>query len=172
MRPLLNRQVLILNQSYEPMNVIPTRKAVLLMYLGKVEIIEIEPDLYVRSVSRSFPVPSIVRLVNYARFRRKRVTLSRKNVIKRDGLQCQYCGMRSHPLTVDHVMPKKRGGMDTWENLVCACVYCNNKKANRTPDEARMPLLREPTKPTYLFFIHKNITRMNDKWKPYLFLSD
>lgn len=171
MSSLLNRQVLILNRSYEPMNLISARKAVLLMYLGKVEIIETVQQLQIRSISMSLPMPSIVRLVKYTKVHRRTIVLSRKNVIKRDGGRCQYCGTRHAPLTVDHVVPRKQGGADAWENLVCACVVCNNKKGDRTPEQARMPLLRKPKRPNHVIFIHQNIVNMDERWKPYLFLS-
>ena len=167
----LKRNVLILNQNYEPMSVISARKAVILMYLGKVEIIERHPFWEIRSVSRSFPFPSIVRLVSYIHVPRKRVVLSRKNIIKRDSARCQYCGSHQKPLTVDHVLPKNRGGEDSWENLVCACVTCNNRKGNRTPEEARMPLLRRPQRPSHLIFIQHFIGVVDERWKPYLFMN-
>lgn len=167
----LNRQVLILNRSYEPLSVISARKAVLLMYLGKVEMIEDHPELSIRSISASFPFPSIVRLLRFARIHRRNIILSRKNIIKRDGGKCQYCGAGNRPLTVDHVIPKKHGGQDLWENLVCACVNCNNKKGDRTPEKANMTLLKQPRKPTHILFIHQNIVKMDERWKPYLFLS-
>lgn len=167
----LNRQVLILNRSYEPLSVISARKAVVLLYLGKVEIIEERPGMLIRSISAAYPFPSIVRLLRFARFHRRKIVLSRKNVIKRDGGRCQYCGASNKPLTVDHVIPKKLGGQDTWENLVCACVQCNNRKGDRTPEQANMPLARQPRRPNHILFIHQNIVHMDERWKPYLFLS-
>jgi 5-methylcytosine-specific restriction endonuclease McrA len=132
---MLHSQVLVLNQNYEPMTITNVKKAIILIYLGKAEIIE-KNDAYIHSVSISYPLPSIVRLTRYINVPRKRIILSRKNIIKRDGHQCQYCGIRTGPVTIDHVTPRVRGGEDTWENLVCACVRCNNKKGNRTPEEA------------------------------------
>jgi len=167
----LNCNVLIVNQNYEPMSVITAKKAVVLVYLGKAEVIERHPIWEIRSVSRSFPFPSIVRLMSFISVPRKRVVLSRKNIIKRDSGRCQYCGSIQKPLTVDHVLPKKRGGDDSWENLVCACVWCNNRKGNRTPDEAKMPLLRKPQRPNQLFFIQHFIGIVDERWKPYLFMN-
>ena len=167
----LTRKVLILNQNYEPIGIINAKKAIILLYLGKAELIENRPELRVRTVSRVFPYPSIVRLIAFVRLPRRGVILSRKNILKRDGYRCQYCGMRHKPLTVDHVIPKKRGGVDSWENLVCACVECNNKKGNRTPEEAGMPLLSQPKRPSYLFFIYQHIGQVEERWKPYLFLT-
>lgn len=167
----LNRHVLILNQNYEPMSVITAKKAIVLIVLGKAEIIERHPRWEVRSVRNSLPFPSIVRLVTYIHIPRKRVILSRKNIIKRDSNRCQYCGTSQRPLTVDHVLPKNRGGEDSWENLVCACVYCNNRKGNRTPEEARMPLHRKPQRPNQLYFIQHFIGIGDERWKPYLFMN-
>lgn len=167
----LNRKVLIVNQNYEPLCVVNARKAIILIYLGKAELIENYPELTIRSISRAFPYPSIVRLISFVRIPRRGVVLSRKNIIKRDNHRCQYCGAKHKPLTVDHILPKVRGGRDTWENLVCACVTCNNKKGNRTPEEANMPLLRMPKRPSYLFFIYQNTPLIDEKWKPYLYLA-
>lgn len=167
---MLQSQVLVLNQNYEPMTITNAKKAIILIYLGKAEIIE-KNDGYIHSVSMTFPLPSIVRLTRYINVPRKRIILSRKNIIKRDSHQCQYCGVRSGPVTIDHIIPKGRGGEDTWENLVCACVKCNNKKGDRTPEEARMKLLRKPQRPNYIFFIRYFISKMDNRWKPYLFMK-
>jgi 5-methylcytosine-specific restriction endonuclease McrA len=167
----LNRNVLIVSQNYEPMSIITARKAVVLIYLGKAEIIERHPRWVIRSVRQSMPFPSIVRLVSFVHVPHKRIVLSRKNVIKRDGHRCQYCGATHKPVTVDHILPKKRGGEDTWENLVCACVLCNNRKGNRTPEEAGMRLLRKPQKPNHLFFIQHFMGVVDEQWKPYLFMN-
>lgn len=166
----LNRQVLILNQNYEPMSVIAAKKAVVLLYLGKVEIIEHHSE-YIHSVSRAFPYPSIVRLMSFISVPRKRVVLSRKNVLKRDNHRCQYCGSSHKMLTVDHVIPKNRDGDESWENLVCACVQCNNRKGNRTPEEAGMHLSRRPQKPNHLFYIQHFVGMVDERWKPYLFMN-
>jgi 5-methylcytosine-specific restriction endonuclease McrA len=167
----LNRNVLILNQNYEPMSVITAKKAVILIYLGKAEIIERHPIWEVRSVRTAIPFPSIVRLIAFINIPRKRVVLSRKNIIKRDNGRCQYCGSPHKPLTVDHVLPKNRGGEDSWENLACACVSCNNRKGNRTPEEAKMPLIRKPQRPTHIFFMQHFVGVVDERWKPYLFMN-
>jgi len=167
---ILHSQVLVLNQNYEPMTITNAKKAIILLYLGKAEIIE-KNDAYVRSVSTSYPLPSIVRLTRYINVPRKRIILSRKNIIKRDNHQCQYCGTRSGPVTIDHVIPRVRGGQDTWENLVCACVKCNNKKGNRTPEEAGLKLLKKPQRPNYIFFIRYFVGTIDNRWKPYLYMN-
>jgi len=167
---MMSAKVLLLNQNYEPMTVVSAKKAIILVYLQKVEIIE-KRDQQVRSQFLALPLPSVIRLTRYVRIPRKRVELNRSNLIRRDNHQCQYCGTRKGPLTLDHVLPKVRGGDDSWENLVCACVKCNNKKANRTPDEANMPLLKKPKRPHYLFFIQYFIGISDECWKPYLYMN-
>lgn len=165
----LNAKVLILNQNYEPMSVINVKKAIVLLYLGKVELIEAHQGKQLRAVSMSMPFPSIVRLSVYVRIPYKKIILSRKNILRRDGHRCQFCGRSDIALTVDHVMPMSRGGEDTWENLVCACVRCNNKKGDRTPDEAGMPLFRTPMRPNHVTFIRHFVGTLDERWKPYLF---
>ena len=167
---MLDERVLLLNQNYEPMTVCSARKAIVLLYLGKAEMVEKDSG-WVHSVSTSMPIPSIVRLSRLIRAPRRRVLLNRKNIIRRDGHQCQYCGSKEGPFTVDHIMPRNRGGGDSWENLVCACMKCNCQKGNKTPHEANMPLLREPRRPGYLFFVRSLVNKPDEKWKPYLYMT-
>lgn len=165
----LNAKVLILNQNYEPMSVINVRKAVVLLYLGKVELVEAHHGKELHAVTTTLPFPSIVRLSFYVRIPYKKIILSRKNILRRDSHRCQYCGRADIGLTVDHVVPLSRGGEDTWENLVCACVRCNNRKGDRTPDEAAMLLQRNPMRPNHVTFIRHFVSSMDERWKPYLF---
>lgn len=167
---MLESHVLVLNQNYEPMTVTNAKKAIILLYLGKAELVE-KNNAVVHSVRNSMPLPSIVRLTRYINVPRKRIILSRKNIIKRDNHQCQYCGHRNGPVTIDHVIPRDRGGEDTWENLVCACVRCNNKKGNRTPEEAKMKLARKPQRPNYIFFIRYFVGNIDSRWAPYLYMQ-
>ncbi len=134
-------------------------------------MIDKKDGLVIRGINVTFPLPSIIRLSRYIRVPMKKIELSRKNIIRRDNYRCQYCGVSSSNLTVDHVIPKSRGGTDSWENLVAACIPCNNKKANRTPEEAGMKLLRKPRKPNYLMFMINELGHIDDNWKPYLFVS-
>jgi len=166
----LNAKVLILNQNYEPMSLINAKKAIILLYLGKAELIEAHAGHRIHSVSTSVPLPSIVRLSMYVRVPFKKIILSRKNILRRDGHRCQYCGRSDLSLTIDHVMPVSRGGEDTWENLVCACVDCNNRKGDRTPEESAMPLRRRPMRPNHVTFIRHVMGSLDERWKPYLFL--
>lgn len=167
----LNSKVLVLNQNYEPMSVCNVKKAIILLFLGKAELIEAHAGKLLRSVSVSMPFPSVVRLSVYIRVPYKKIILSRKNILRRDGHRCQFCGRGDLPLTVDHVLPRSRGGEDTWENLVCACVQCNNAKGDRTPEEARMPLMRRASRPNHVTFIRHFVGNIDDRWKPYLFMN-
>lgn len=166
----MNGHVLLLNQDYSALTVCSVERAVILVLLRKAEMVEALPDRFVRSPSTRVPWPSIIRLKAFVRVPYKRVMLSRKNVLRRDKHRCQYCGNK-RDLTVDHVLPKSRGGRDTWENLVAACNRCNNRKGDRTPDEAGMPLARRPFRPSYVMFIRDYVGTMQDAWKPYLFLQ-
>ncbi len=167
---VLSKFVLVLNQNYEPLSVCNVKRAIILVYLGKAEIIE-QDSVRLKAAAWSIHMPLVVRLFLYVSVPHKKVILSRKNIIKRDNHQCQYCGSRLGPMTVDHIVPKKMGGTESWENLVCACVTCNNKKGNRTPEQAGIRLMRIPSKPTHLMFIQHFVGIRSDKWKPYLFMS-
>lgn len=167
---ILKKYVLVLNQNFEPLSICNVKRAIILIYLGKAEIIEHDSKA-IRAIGWSYPLPLVVRLIVYIRIPHKKVILSRKNIIKRDNHQCQYCGERLAPMTVDHVIPKTFGGKETWDNLVCACVSCNNKKGNQTPEQAGLSLLRMPVKPTHLTFIKHFVGIRSEKWKPYLFMN-
>lgn len=168
---MLDSRVLVLNQNYEPMWVTSARRAVVLIFREKAEIVE-HNHAVVRSANTSMPLPSIVRLSRYIRVPQRRVMFSRKNVMRRDRQQCQYCGATHGDMTVDHVIPKVRGGQETWENLVCACMPCNTKKGDRTPKEAGMPLLKKPRRPGYLFYIQHLARSVDDRWRPYLYMDE
>jgi 5-methylcytosine-specific restriction endonuclease McrA len=167
----MNRKVLVLNHNYEPLSVCNVKKAVVLLFLGKAELIEASNGRFLRSVSVTMPFPSIVRLSVYVRIPYKKIVLSRKNILRRDGHRCQYCGRTDVPLTVDHIIPRAKGGEDSWENLVAACVRCNNKKGDQLPGEARMSLTRRPIRPNHVMFIRDFVGSVDDCWKPYLFMN-
>ncbi len=162
--------VLVLNQDYQALSITSVQRAIVLVLLHKAEMVEAEALRFVRSPSRQLPWPSIVRLKAYVRVPYKRILLTRKNVIRRDSSRCQYCGGRDR-LTIDHVLPKSRGGRDAWDNLVAACVPCNNRKGSMTPTEAGMNLDRAPFRPSYVMYIRDYVGSLDDTWKPYLFLS-
>ncbi len=167
----LNGQVLVLNQNYEPLMISRVKKAIILIYLGKAEIIDQWDGKMIQGVRAAFPYPSIIRLSTPVHRPWQIINLSRKNIMKRDGYQCQYCGTRTQPLTVDHIIPKMRGGKDTWDNLITACIHCNNKKGHRTLQEAQMTLRKQPRRPHPLCFIQTHTGGMAERWKPYLFMS-
>jgi 5-methylcytosine-specific restriction endonuclease McrA len=139
--------------------------------LGKVEVVETYDGHRVHSVDMSIPLPSVVRLGSYITVPFKRILLTRKNIVKRDRHTCQYCGDTRRSMTVDHVIPKSYGGSDTWENMVCACDRCNNKKGDRLPEMAEMKLKRRPRRPSHITFIQSFIGISDERWKPYLFLD-
>lgn len=161
----------MLNQSYEPISVCTAKKAFMLMLLFKAELVASRNGRAIRSVASVYPYPSIIRLSSYIRVPYKKIDLSRKNILRRDGMKCQYCGTTSVALTVDHVIPRSRGGQDTWENLTTACVSCNNKKGSRTPEEAHMKLLSMPKRPNHVLFLKQYMGKVDDNWKPYLFMD-
>lgn len=163
-------RVLVLNGNYEPLNITTVRRAVTLVFVGKAEVVVPRDGEVLRAEKAELPVPSVVRLARYIRFRRKEIPLTKRNILKRDGYRCQYCGTTQGPMTVDHVIPKRLGGEDSWENLVAACFKCNNKKGDRTPEEAGMKLLSKPRKPNYFIF-HFAQELPDERWKPFLFLK-
>jgi len=160
---------LVLNQNYEPLTICNVKRAVILAYLGKAEIVSKNETKKIKSVRHTFDYPSIVRLVYFIKVPYKKIILSRKNILRRDGHRCQYCGTTQN-LTVDHVMPKSRGGEDSWENLTTACIRCNNKKGDRTPEEAKMHLHSTPKRPSHITFIKNFAGKIDEDWKPYLYM--
>lgn len=170
-RSPLRNKVLVLNQSYEPISVCSAKKAIVLLLLTKAELVAKKDGLSVHSVSYSVPLPSVIRLSRYIKVPLKKIELSRKNILRRDNYQCQYCGTYSTNLTIDHIIPKSRGGTDSWDNLVAACISCNNKKGNRTPEEAGLRLIRRARKPNHIIFIKNLLGKLDDNWKPYLFIE-
>jgi 5-methylcytosine-specific restriction endonuclease McrA len=167
---LLNRAVLLLNANYTPLAVCSAKRAICLYYLQKVEIVESYPEK-VHSPTVTLAIPSVIKLKTYLHYNSMAVILSRKNILVRDRHTCQYCGRRTGSLTVDHIIPKERGGTDTWENLVTACPACNRKKGNRTPEEARMPLLKKPIRPNRIHYFQQYVTELQHPWRPYLFME-
>ncbi len=167
---MLNKSVLLLNQNYEPLTVCNVKKAIILLYLGKAEAIEID-TVWLRSINSKMHLPIVIRLKRYARAPQKRIILNRKNLLIRDNYSCQYCGRGTQPLTVDHIIPKQFGGKDTWENLVIACLACNNRKGNRTPEQASMKLVNRPRKPNQFFYFQHFIGVKDERWRPYLFMD-
>ena len=146
--------VLVLNYSFEPLHFTNARRAITLLLSGKAETVEKSPRL-VHSPSMTLHMPSVIRLAFYIRKPfLDRVAFNKKNILRRDNYTCQYCGRKGERLTVDHIMPRSKGGETTWVNTVAACLRCNLHKGNRTLHEARMTLIREPVHPKFLFSVH------------------
>jgi 5-methylcytosine-specific restriction endonuclease McrA len=162
--------VLVLNFTYEALNVTHFQRAVKMLFAGKAEIVHAR-DRTIASTSFEMRMPSIIRMLYYIRRPRQRVALTKKNVLIRDDYSCQYCGLHGERLmTVDHIVPKSRGGLSVWENLACACMRCNNRKNNRSPNEANMHLIRKPRQPKYIPWIQIKRNTLPDEWGKFLFL--
>ena len=162
------QQVLVLNASYEPLNVTTVRRAHVLVFKGKAEVIE-ELDNVLHSATSTFPWPHVIRLVQYVRVPRAvQRKISRRALFARDSWRCVYCGSAGGRLTLDHVQPRSRGGESSWENVVTSCAPCNHRKGNRTLQEARMELRFPPRAPTPVLFITLAAPKIPDGWRPYL----
>ena len=163
-------EVLMLNQSWEPIRVVSLKKAIVLLLQEKAELVE-AAEQRLRAQHAAFDVPLVIRLVRYVSIQRGRrpVPCSRRGVFIRDRDTCQYCGAtpgRRH-LTLDHVLPRSRGGITSWENCVAACYACNHKKGGKTPAEARMVLRSTPAAPKYLAFALIGELERNAVWSKY-----
>ena len=167
---MLNHPVLVLNQSYEPLTVCRARRAVVLIYEGKAEIIENGMGS-IHSLHATYELPSVIRIARHVRRPYRQRKMTRYEIFNRDKYTCQYCAEQSRHLTLDHVIPRYRGGQHTWENVVSACADCNRRKAGRTPKEANMKLIRTPGPPTgnSLFNIPYHYLNQRDEWRKYLY---
>lgn len=165
---MINYAVLLLNQNYEPLNVCPVRRAVVLVNKGKAEVLENGMG-YIRTIAMDVSAPSVIRLIYQVRRPMPQRRFSRREAFLRDKFRCQYCGVESHDLTLDHVVPRHRGGKHEWSNVVSACSSCNHRKANRTPSEAGMPLRSmpapPPTNPYYPFLAYLD---KREEWKKFI----
>jgi 5-methylcytosine-specific restriction endonuclease McrA len=162
--------VLVLNSNYEPLNVCNIRRAIVLVLNGKAEVLE-EYDLVIASASDMFDAPSVIRLVYMIKRPYPRVKLCRREVFLRDNFTCQYCGLQTRDLTLDHVVPRSRGGPHTWDNLVSACQQCNHRKGGKTLAEARLRLLETPHEPRAgrYYTIQRALSkRVNDEWLKFI----
>jgi 5-methylcytosine-specific restriction endonuclease McrA len=160
-------KVLVLNASYEPLNITSWQRAVVLLIKEKAEQVEHNGKF----IYTDLPLPSVIRLRHYVNVPYKEIPLTRRNILHRDSHTCQYCGYAGDDLTLDHVIPRSRGGGDSWENMVTACVRCNVKKGSRTPKEANMLLKQSPRRPySSLYF---EVTRhlrsgVHQEWRKYV----
>ncbi|MFH1662834.1 MAG: HNH endonuclease [Chloroflexota bacterium] len=169
---MLSNPVLVLSQSYEAINICHVRRALVLLLYGKAEILENGLG-YIHSVNDVFPIPSVIKLAHMVKRPRHERKLTRFGVFQRDRYTCQYCSKISHQLTIDHVLPRNQGGEQCWENVVSACVSCNFRKANRTPKQANMKLIRQPRQPrnNLPFYIPRSYFENLGVWQKYLFLD-
>ena len=169
-RAWLHGEVLVLNSDYEPLNVCNLRRAILLICLGKVEVLHHGP-VRIRTFDGEMHSPSVIKLRQHVKRPIPQLRLSRRGVFARDGYTCQYCGTAARDLTIDHVVPKRLGGGATWENLVCCCRRCNTKKGDKSLQASGMQLKRAPRRPRYIPYI--SLTKYvqgskNDVWRDYL----
>jgi 5-methylcytosine-specific restriction endonuclease McrA len=160
-------KVLVLNNDYQPLNVTNLRRGFKLVIKGKAEVIK-SFGKDIKTGMNTIKRPSVIRLLKYVYTPFKRVELSRKNIYRRDGHKCVYCG-DDKKLTLDHVLPKSRGGKNTWANLVTCCARCNVTKSDSTPEEANMTMSQKPFRPTFFGFI-KMFTNINESWRPFIFV--
>jgi 5-methylcytosine-specific restriction endonuclease McrA len=174
----LTRKVLLLNASYEALGTIGLARAVRLIWKENAEMVERDGVRVLRSQHFEFPAPSVIRLKHYidVRGRQRRSSSKRNRILARDRYRCQYCGKKGgeFDLTVDHMVPASKGGATSPENLVASCRPCNQRKGNRTPEEARMPLLKNPAALTYgidrQILCHE--AELRPEWRQYLFLGE
>ena len=165
---MVNLPVLVLNQSYEPLTICRARRAIVLIYQGKAEMTENGVG-FIHSTTDTFPLPSVIRLAYMIRRPHRERKLTRFEIFNRDRYTCQYCGKETRQLTLDHVIPRYRGGQHSWDNVVSACMPCNRRKAGRTPHEANMKLTRQPSRPRDgTFFIPHYYRQTKEEWRKYL----
>lgn len=157
---------LVLNATFEPLAIVPSRRAVVLVLAGKAEALHDSGERW-HAASVAVPVPSVIRLRYFVRVPfRRRAALSRRGVFLRDGGRCQYCGRSAE--SIDHVVPRSRGGVHTWENVVAACGRCNTTKRDRLLEETPMRLARRPEAPRHLSWVTVTIGHVPEHWEPYL----
>jgi len=193
MSTVLNDQVLVLNRLWQAVNVCSVRRALTLLFEGNAQVVfgdgegdyrtlnfqqwrdlsaaDPEADSSVSTISFRIRVPRVILLMGFDRFPKKEVKFTRHNLFERDRNTCQYCGrvFDRHDLNLDHVIPRDRGGPTTWENIVCSCIPCNTRKANRTPAEAHMRLVRKPKRPKWRPFVQVSFgATMHDSWRHFL----
>ena len=166
----LTKKVLLLSKSYEPIAFCSVRKAINLVMLEKADTVELLHDIKILGVSKSFDCPSIIRLKQGPTKTKMRLHPTKRNIFKRDGFRCVYCGDKSQ-LTIDHVIPKSKGGKTIWENLVTACNSCNNLKDNKELHEVGFELKTNPRVPNRIVFMRQEVGLIEEIWKPYLYLT-
>jgi 5-methylcytosine-specific restriction endonuclease McrA len=195
MNTYLNQHVLVLNRLWQAVNVCTVRRALTLLFQGHAQVVfnsgddnfqtfnfdqwrdfsvsEPHPDS-IHAISFKIRVPRVIQLILFDRMPKKEVKFTRFNIFERDKNTCQYCGSvcDRNDLNLDHVIPRERGGPTSWENIVCSCIKCNTRKANRTPQEAGMHLIRRPKRPKWRPFVEIHLTlHPHDSWKHFIDLA-
>jgi 5-methylcytosine-specific restriction endonuclease McrA len=156
-------RVLVLNADYSPLNVTSLQRGFNLVFKGKAEVVK-SADTVIVTDKKEYERPLIIRLLNYVKYVYRRLRVNRHRIYKRDGYRCVYCG-NTKQLTIDHVIPKSKGGKNTWENLVTCCIKCNLKKSDRTPEQAGMKLSIRPEEPN--IFVESMNSSLEKVWKEY-----
>jgi 5-methylcytosine-specific restriction endonuclease McrA len=165
---IVNQPVLVLNENYLPLNICKVRRAVVLVLIGKAEVVENGRGFLTTSFN-NVEIPSVIRLIYLVRKQLRPRKMTKLEIFNRDKYTCQYCGKEVKELTLDHVVPRQKKGQHTWENVVTACIPCNRRKAGRTPSEAGMPLLKQPKAPGNTgFYIPYQYVRARSEWEKYM----
>jgi 5-methylcytosine-specific restriction endonuclease McrA len=163
----MEKRVLVLNLDHSPVAVVTVQKAIVLLHLDKVTCLSAYEFLEVRTVSQSFDYPAVICLNNYKSIPYRGVLLNRNNLFRRDKGECQYCGSKKQ-LTIDHVIPRSKGGKSNWTNLVTACHRCNVVKGDKSPEQAGLRLTKLPFKPSLAYFLAEYAERQASEWLPFL----
>lgn len=167
----MNQEVLVLNSDYEPLNVCNVRRAIVMVYLGKADVLHADGEVDTLEADGTFVLPSVVKLRGHVKRPLPELKLSRRTIFARDNYTCQYCGVAHKDMTIDHILPKRHGGRATWENLVCCCRKCNMKKSDKLLHQVNMKLTRPPRRPRYVPYISLTkylLGRKNEVWRSYL----
>lgn len=164
---MVNKRVLVLNFDYRPITITNVQKAFLMVFLEKAEMVAKSNGYTLRSISKAYPQPSVIKLKRYINAPFKQVMLTRQNVFRRDGFACVYCNSKKN-LTIDHVVPRSQNGKSTWTNLVTACQNCNSAKGNKSPEQVGFKMEVKPFRPSYATFIRRFSGSVAQEWKPFL----
>ena len=163
----MEKRVLVLNLDHSPVAVVSPQKAIVLLLLQKANCLSVYEFLQIRTVSRSFDYPAVICLNHYISIPYRRVLLNRVNLFRRDRGECQYCGSKKQ-LTIDHVVPRSKGGKSSWTNLTTACHRCNVLKGDKSPEESGMVLQTQPFKPSLAYFLAEYAEKQAEEWLPFL----
>ncbi len=159
-------KVLVLNMDYNPINITSLKNGFRLVFKGKAEIVSYDKNSFIITTYERYLKPTVIRLLKYVVVPYRKIQLNRQNIFKRDGNKCVYC-RSNKDLTIDHVIPKSKGGKNTWENLVTCCQTCNIRKGDHSLNTIDMKLSHKPFKPTFLYFVEK-IHKINEDWKVFV----